>query len=414
MKLSFFSRMRIRCALVSMLLLLLFSTVSAQTTTYYYTNTAQSFIVPAGQANKVTIKVWGAGGGGGTRASGNSTAGGGGGGGAYSQVNVTLQPGTYTVNVGGGGVSGTNGSASSFNISPAFIITANGGSSGSNNSTAGSGGVAQTAGETSFWSVNGATGIINFGGGNGADGNSSVGGYGGGGGGAAGSGGSGANSLGRGPGNGNDLGGNGGEGANTNLDATAGDAPGGGGGGGFRTNGGNNRPALSGGNGRVEVTVLLVLPVQFESVTAIATDDDLLVNFTTLEENNNDHFNIQASGNGTDFQTIATIKSKHAGAVFTGATTYSVRTDKNGNMVLLGLSVLAAAALGFGGARRNRKIFMSAVLCYVLIGMAAVSCRRNSAEIAPVEGSQKAFIRIEQVDADGHSSYSKVVAVVKK
>ncbi|MCD2425994.1 hypothetical protein LQ567_24635 [Niabella pedocola] len=426
MKSWFFNRTGVRSTLVGSLSLLL-ATASAQT--YNYTGAAQTFTVPTGQANRVTIRVWGGGGGGGTRTTGNNNAGGGGGGGAYSQVNITLQPGNYTINVGGAGTSGNNGDASSFTVSPGFNITANGGSSGSGfSATGGGGGAAQNGFVTLGWALGGATSITVNDGGDGENGNTTATVYGGGGGAAAGVGGDGndgsgrthGNANGNGTGNGANggaagtgIGANGGDGANTTTNATAGGVPGGGGGGGYRVNGANSRAGQAGGNGRVEVTILQVLPVTFESVAATTGGNDLLVNFTTLSENNNDHFNIQASENGTDFETIATVKSKHAGAVFTGTTTYAVRIDKSGNTVLLGLSALAVVALAFGGARRNRKVFMSAVLGYVLIGMAAVSCNKNSTEIVPEEGNQKAYIRIAQVDADGHSTYSKVVAVVK-
>ncbi|MBO9594873.1 MAG: hypothetical protein J7599_18360 [Niabella sp.] len=428
MKSWFFNRTGVRSTLVGSLSLLL-ATASAQTTTYNYTGSAQTFTVPAGQANRVTIRIWGAGGGGGTRTTSNNTAGGGGGGGAYSQVNITLQPGNYTVNVGAAGTSGNDGDASSFTISPGFVITANGGESGAGtNAAGGAGGAAQNGFTTLGWTFGGVTSFTVTGGGDGENGNTIATAYGGGGGAAAGVGGNGNDGSGRTHGNANGngtgdganggaagtgIGANGGDGANSTTNSTGGGVPGGGGGGGYRQNGGNSRAGQAGGNGRVEVSVLQVLPVTFESVAATTGGDDLLVNFTTLEENNNDHFNIQASETGTDFKTIATVKSKHAGAVFTGATTYAVRIDKGGNTVLLGLSALAVAALAFGGARRNRKLFMSAVLGYVLIGMAAVSCNKNSTEIVPEEGNRKAYIRIEQVDADGHSSYSKVVAVVK-
>lgn len=422
MKSWFFKRINARLILGGSLSLL-FSAASAQTTTYSDPadngTAANRYTVPSGQQHKVTIRVWGAGGGGGSRTS-NNRGGGGGGGGAYSQVTYTLTPGNYTVNVGNGGAaSGADGGDSYFRIGTFFNITANGGASGDDSQDAGAGGAAQSAGTILGWAIGGATGIVNNDGANGADGNSNAS-YGGGGGGAAGAGGDGGNASNRTHGNGNGgvggngIGGNGGDGANTGTNAVTGVVPGGGGGGGFRQNSNNNRSGRSGGTGRVEVTLDQVLPVLFESVTATTSGSELLVNFTTLEESNNDHFNIQASEDGKEFQTIATVKSKHAGAVFTGSTAYAVRIDKNGNAALLGLSVLAVAALGFAGARRNRKMFMAAVLGYILIGVAAVSCSKNSAEISTEESGRKGYIRIEQVDTDGNSSLSKIVAVVKE
>ncbi|MGJ7033647.1 hypothetical protein [Niabella hirudinis] len=352
----------------------------------------------------------GGGGGGGTRTANVNRGGGGGGGAAYSQVSLVLPSGNYSFVVGAGGSSGTNGGASSFAVNGSFTVTALGGISGGDNNNAGAGAAAQGAGVQASWQSNGASGIIDKAGGNGVNGADGGNGYGGGGGGAAGAAGDGGTGTVQTHGNGNDLGGNGGDGANSGVNAIPGVAPGGGGGGGFRTNA-NNRAGNVGGNGRVEVLLDGVLPVQFGAIVATAGDNDLLVNFTTLEEIKNDHFNIQASENGTDFQTIATVKSKHAGALFTDATTYAVRIDKEGNTLLLGVSVLAAVVLGFGGARRNRNLFMLAVLGYMLIGMAALSCNKNGEVVNT--GEHKGFIRIEQVDADGHSSYSKVVAVVK-
>jgi len=419
MKSWFLNRINARLILGGSLSLL-FAAASAQTTTFNYTGAAQSYVVPSGQSHRVTIRIWGAGGAGETRTFTNNSAGSGGGGGAYAQVTVTLTPGTYAVNVGSGSADGT---ASSFTIRssfPSFVVSANGGYSGGNFFNSGNGGAAQDGFTTGLWSVYGASGIVNRGGGNGNNGDDGNGGYGGGGGGAAGAGGNGNNAPNRTHGNGNSgvsgdgVGGNGGDGANSGTNAVVGVVPGGGGGGGFRQNSNNNRAGGSGGNGRVEVTIEQVLPVQFEAVTATTSGNELLVNFTTLEEINNDHFNIQASEDGKDFQTIATVKSKHAGAVFTGSTAYAVRIDKNGNAALLGLSVLAVAALGFAGARRNRKMFMAAILGYILIGVAAVSCSKNSAEITTEESGRKGFIRIEQVDVDGHSSYSKIVAVVRE
>ncbi|SDE05754.1 glycine-rich domain-containing protein [Niabella drilacis] len=406
---------------------LLFSAASAQTTTYSNPadngTAANRYTVPSGQSQRVIIRVWGGGGGGGTRTQDDRAAGGGGGG-AYSQVTYTLTPGNYTVNVGkGGAASGADGGDSYFRISSVFEITANGGNSADNSTGGANGGSAQSNGTTWWWAnIGGATNIVNNGGNDGANGSTNGSGYGGGGGGAAGTRSVGSDGSGRTHGNGGNgeigsnagAGGNGGDGASRTINAVAGVAPGGGGGGGFWADNGTSRAGASGGNGRVEVTIDQVLPVQFEAISATATTSELLVNFTTLEESNNDHFNIQASEDGKDFQTIATVKSKHAGTVFTGNTTYSVSIDKNGNAVLLSLSVMAVAALGFAGARRNRKLFMAAVLSYVLIGIAAVSCSKNSTEINTEDlKGKKGFIRIEQVDTDGHSSYSKIVAVTR-
>lgn len=149
-------------------------------TTFYDVPGSYTWTVP-GAASIVTIECWGGGGAGG--GSGTATyGGGGGGGGAYATRTVTLTPGnTYSVIVGGGGVSGINsalGGDSSIFASgdPSNEVVAVGGYAGSinsavNNPPEGDGGPAAAC--------NPITGA--FSGGDGADQGASSGGGGGGG-----------------------------------------------------------------------------------------------------------------------------------------------------------------------------------------------------------------------------------------
>jgi len=98
-------------------------------------DTNGNFTVPTGVSN-IIVELWGGGGAGGqayVNTEGQVGAGGGGGGGAYGKTNFAVTPGhTYTVTVGAGGNSlpthSNNGGASSFG----FLISAHGGTNGSN------------------------------------------------------------------------------------------------------------------------------------------------------------------------------------------------------------------------------------------------------------------------------------------
>lgn len=142
-----------------------------------------TFFVPAG-VNSLEIEVWGAGAGGGGRNT-NGT-GGGGGGGAYSRSEINVVPGTvYTISVGAGGHSDTNGGdswvAPSEAITNKMVLAKGGLSPGINNIVGGLGGSSVNGlGTFRFSGGNGANALANSGGGGGSsagigiDGNTSL------------------------------------------------------------------------------------------------------------------------------------------------------------------------------------------------------------------------------------------------
>jgi hypothetical protein len=154
---------------------------SGLTVKFYTTAGTYSFIVPAGVT---TLSAAAIGGGGGAYGVGGTSAGGGGGGGAFRYVNnISVTPGaTFTVTVGAagvGGISSTNGGASSFGTN----VVANGGtrSSGSSGGAGGSGGTGNggNGGAGNSSGGNYGTGWEGGGGGGGAGGYASAGGNGG-------------------------------------------------------------------------------------------------------------------------------------------------------------------------------------------------------------------------------------------
>lgn len=235
-------------------------------------NASGTYTIPSGYSANLTIEAWGAGGGGGSNTGGPK---GGGGSGAYASLTTTLSAGSYTVTVGAGGGPGVNGGNSSFTT----IVVAAGGSS-TNNATGGAGGT--TAASTGSVLVAGANGANTIGntGGNGAKG---------------------ANG-----------GGNGGPGGPANNgNGTAGNAPGGGGGG--KAGPGAGGISGSGANGRVVVTVNIVLPVKLSSVKASEQQNGVLLEWTAYEEQNIVKYIIERSETGSSFIPVGNVPALNSG-----------------------------------------------------------------------------------------------------
>lgn len=295
-----------------------------------------------------------------------------------------MAAGSYPVVVGIGGGQDVNGGNSTFNSN---LVIANGGIAGSG-TTAGAGGAATTG-----------TGYTSFAGGNGA----ATGGSSGGGGGgsarttAAGSAASGITG-GTGTGNGGNSGASGINGGN-------GAAPGGGGAG-----HGNNAPTSgTGGVGRVVVTVQTALSVLFGDITAIIHGNALTVDFTTISEKNNSHFEIEGSSDGVNFKKIGQLESQHKDGNADSPTKYSITIDKNNSAGLLAVS-LAAVVFVIGLFNRKNKFLLSSFLIVGSILFFTASCGKQNNEIENTDSN--IFIRVKQVDIDNTVSYSKVVKVI--
>lgn len=222
------------------LLFFLFLSFLGYSQTIFTDNTpagTESFTVPAG-VSKLKVEVWGGGGKGGSRTS-SGGGGGGGGGGGYAMTIFNVIPGaTYSYQVG----TGSSTTASIVANNSFFIkdgsnrVTANAGTSRSDNTTTG------VAGGTGAVTGTDGTGTIVFTGGTGT----TAGAYGGGGGSSAGTTTNGIIGTAFNGGIAPPGGGNGGNGWNTNTNGpgSVGVSPGGGGGGSYRTSG-----TQTGGNG---------------------------------------------------------------------------------------------------------------------------------------------------------------------
>ncbi|MBO9592965.1 MAG: LamG domain-containing protein [Niabella sp.] len=146
------------------------------------------------------------------------------------------------------------------------------------------------------------------------------------------------------------------------------------------------------------------LPVTFGAITAAITGNTLQVHFTSLAENNNDRFIIEASPDGRQFKEIGTLNASRGSSDI--PVQYSFQLDLH-NLGFAGISLLAILLLPLHYKRRYQLIaalFTGAVLL--------LSCTRTSVEMpSKVPGTM--YIRIAQADKDGTKTYSKIIQVTR-
>lgn len=153
----------------------------------------------------------------------------------------------------------------------------------------------------------------------------------------------------------------------------------------------------------------LVLPVNFGAITAKIISGALSVNWSTLNETNNDHFEIEASVDGVNFTKIGTVDSKAVNGNSEKSLDYEfVKTAEGTSLLFFSLGVLVLGAAGLGATRRFRILF--GVLLMLGISGFVASCKK--ADPKSLEDGQL-FIRIIQVDKDGGKTQSKTITVQK-
>ncbi|HMR84981.1 MAG TPA: hypothetical protein PKE30_17670, partial [Niabella sp.] len=151
------------------------------------------------------------------------------------------------------------------------------------------------------------------------------------------------------------------------------------------------------------------LPVHFGDITAAVSDNRLSVNWTTLTETGNDHFEIEASVDGVNFVTIGSAKSLADSGNSSTVLKYSFSASLND--LLPGVSVaviLLFSAFPFKEKKRRKILLLSAFASLLLV----FACEKK--EVQPVAPESVLFVRIKQVDKDGSFEYSKTIQVVKE
>ncbi|MCD2422512.1 hypothetical protein LQ567_07035 [Niabella pedocola] len=156
------------------------------------------------------------------------------------------------------------------------------------------------------------------------------------------------------------------------------------------------------------VTFSQALPATFGLVSAVFKNNELVVNWTTETETDNDHFDIEASADGNTFTTIGTVKTLAENGTAVQALHYRFSKERPGELAaVLGIGLLAMGGLG---ACVNRKRRVSCILTVLLGGALFYSgCTKNET-LSAADG--KLYIRVVQVNKDGAKAFSKVVAVV--
>ena len=151
------------------------------------------------------------------------------------------------------------------------------------------------------------------------------------------------------------------------------------------------------------------LPIVFGKIDAIYSDGELIVNWTTLNENNVDHFDIEISKDGNNFNKIGTISSKATDGNSAQTIEYNFKSQRVQFSFVWGIGIIML--LSFLLVYRRRKATVaSRVVVILLVGiliMFSPSCTKPMDQLAGKSG--KIFIRIVEVDKSGIISYSKVI-----
>lgn len=148
-----------------------------------------------------------------------------------------------------------------------------------------------------------------------------------------------------------------------------------------------------------------VLPVSFTSIKAGIKNKQLFVNWSTGQELANDHFEIEASADGQQFNRIATVASLASNGNSNVPLHYE--WTMSGALPLAALSVFTLTLAAMVPASRKRRMLMAIAVTGIAV-LAVTGCTKNNEAI---DDSAPLYIRVAQVDKDGTKTYSKVVKV---
>lgn len=146
------------------------------------------------------------------------------------------------------------------------------------------------------------------------------------------------------------------------------------------------------------------LPVTFGALSAAAKNGQLLVNWSTESEINNDHFDIEVSADGKQFTPIASVESKAPDGNSATPITYTFNSSLTGPHLQ---TVLFSLLLLLQTVHLRRKKIAGLVLIISLV--AILSCSKSNP--ATTDKELRLYLRIAQVDKDGKKEYSKILKV---
>ncbi|MFV0607301.1 MAG: DUF4347 domain-containing protein, partial [Niabella sp.] len=163
----------------------------------------------------------------------------------------------------------------------------------------------------------------------------------------------------------------------------------------------------------VKDAACISLPVSFGKLGAsINANGVLTVNWESLLETNNDHFEVEASTNGIDFVKIGTVASKAADGNSTGTINYMVSTTLENSGLALGLSSFMLLGFGLMAFKKLRKWMVVAAVVSG-ITMLGIGCNKATEELS-IQPNTKIYVRVSHVDKDGNKEYSAIVQAIQK
>lgn len=163
--------------------------------------------------------------------------------------------------------------------------------------------------------------------------------------------------------------------------------------------------------GAFEWTSNTILPVTFGNINAYLSQNKLNVQWTTVTETDNDHFNILVSKNGTTFTNIGSVPTKAVLGNSSSTLSYDFETTQHNNLLLSGFMIAL-----FGGLlvinRKNKFIGMFLIIISPFVFSA--SCTSSSKDQLDLNKTSKVFVKVVQVNKDGKETPSKVITAFKK
>ena len=154
------------------------------------------------------------------------------------------------------------------------------------------------------------------------------------------------------------------------------------------------------------------LPVKFGNIHAFLKNGSLQINWETLSENNNDHFIIEVSRDGSSFVKLATVDSKALNGNSDNLLKYEYSIMENEAAALLGGSALLAFLLiGVSGLKRRNKLVML-LAASVLISLLFNSCTKSE-QVYDTANDKPLYIKITQVDKDGKAKSSGIIKALR-
>ncbi|MFV0605402.1 MAG: hypothetical protein ACK5NK_06115 [Niabella sp.] len=155
----------------------------------------------------------------------------------------------------------------------------------------------------------------------------------------------------------------------------------------------------------------IILPVHYGAITAVRNGSSLVLNWETLIEQNNDHFEIEASTDGKTFTKIGELNSKAVDGNSNELISYSF--VKTGMSTSLGVSALAVSFLLVLFQRNNREKVYSVVVLIAGVSIFMIACNKPSSEV--IEGKKETvYVKIAQIDKDGTKTYSRIITAVNE